>query len=79
MIYHLSHEHSLFKNEWNLFFFSKFSNNKFTLNQSFNYSNTIFILSWKSTTFESITITLVSSAKSIGKAFWINTLGKSLM
>ena len=62
--------------EYVFFFFSNFNNNKFTLNQLFNYSNTTVILNWKSTVFESVTITLVSSMQSIGKVLWINISGK---
>ena len=61
------------------FFFFKFNDYKNTLNQLFNWSNTTFILSCKSTIFESLSTTLLSSAKSTSKAFWINALGKSLM
>jgi len=56
------------KNDRNLVF-SKFINYKFTINQLFHCSYTTLTLSLKSKICEAITITLVSSGKSIGQAF----------
>lgn len=49
--------------KWKKLFSSKFSKNKFTLNQPFNYSSTTFILSWQSTIFESVASTLLYQRK----------------
>jgi len=58
---------------------SKFSGNKFRLNQLFNCSNIALILDWKSTIFELVVTALVSSVKIISMAFQIKSLCKLLI
>lgn len=55
---------------------SKFNDNMFELNNLFNCSYNVFILSWKSVIFVFIIITLTSSAKRIGTGILFKIVGK---